>query len=179
MSRKDRWLAGGVGAVLFVASFTYVVWRASPPVESPRQAPEPSEFTTLAGEAEVVIRYLAGDGSVAETRVERVSSELVGLRLDEIEALRPNWSIRSFSPHRLVVDTPCSPAAEGGGFLSVHEGRVAIFSGSPEGCRELRDVTRIAAESLPEPVRSALEEGISFGSDAELPQLLEGIQGGV
>lgn len=179
MSRRDRWIVGGVGAALFAASFAFVVWRASPSPQAPEEASESTELTTLAGEAELVIRYLAGDGSVAQMLVQRVSADLVGLRLDEIAALRPGWSIRSFSPQRLVVDAPCDLSTVEGGYLSIHEGRVAIFAGSPNGCRELREVTGIAAEGLPGPVRSALEAGIPFGSGAELPQLLEGIQGGV
>lgn len=179
MSKREWWLVGGVGAVLFAASFAYVVWRASPRPQPPVDSSHKTELTTLESGAELVIRYVTSDGSPAGTSVDRVASEFVGLSLHEVQARRPDWLIRSFSAERVVVDAPCRIAPEMGGFLSLHGGRVAIFAGKVDGCHELREVTGIAPEALPEAARSALVEGIPFSSEEDLPQLLEGIQGAV
>lgn len=179
MSKRDWWLVGGVGVALFAATFGYVVWTAPPAPGAPPGARDPVDPTTVSTDAELVVRYLMGDGTVAETSVGPVSAELVGLRLHEVQELRPEWLVRSFSAARLVVDAPCRIAPEAGGFLAPYQGKVAIFSGRPDGCRELRELTGIPVEGLPAAVRSALEAGIPFESDSDLPQLLEGIQGAV
>lgn len=180
MSQKERLVIWGLGVFLFAAAFGYAVTTYSPKADAP-EAPSPAGdgIATLGSDAELVVRHVLDDGRVVQTVVSNVAGDLVGLSLSEVRGRRPDWVIRSFSKERIVVDVPCLLAPAIGGFLRVRDGKVAIFRGSPDGCHKLREVTNIPVESLPEPARSALQDGIPFESETELPQLLEGIVGAV
>src|SRR5690606_16736783 len=124
--------------------------------------------------AQLVLRYVPESGQVAWSEVVQVDPELVGLSLAELRATRPDWSILSFSPTRLVVDLRCVPQGPGG-FLRAVEGHVAIFSGVPNGCHELLELTNISIDGLSEPAKDAVIRGIPFTDRADLPEIPEGL----
>ncbi|OUM94731.1 MAG: hypothetical protein BAA04_08555 [Firmicutes bacterium ZCTH02-B6] len=72
-------------------------------------------------------------------------------------------------------EPPCSPGD--GGFVGLHEGKVAVFAGTPGGCQRLVEEKPIAAEDLPSFQVRELEAGIPFADAAELFQILEGLMG--
>ncbi|REJ37232.1 MAG: hypothetical protein DIU82_01375 [Bacillota bacterium] len=70
---------------------------------------------------------------------------------------------------------PCSPGE--GGFVGLHEGKVAVFAGRPDGCHQLLEEKPIAAKELPSFQVRELEAGIPFADGTELFQILEGLRG--
>lgn len=173
MASRDRLILYVVGVFLFAATFGYTYLRfGGMPVPQEKLAPR-VESVVQEG-AELVLRYVPESGQVSWTEVVRVDPELVGLSLAELRATRPDWSIRSFSPTRLVVDLRCVPQGPGG-FLRAVEGHVAIFSGVPNGCHELLELTNISIDGLSEPAKDAVIRGIPFTDRADLPEILEGL----
>ncbi|HEY8417436.1 MAG TPA: BofC C-terminal domain-containing protein [Limnochordales bacterium] len=72
-------------------------------------------------------------------------------------------------------EPPCLPGE--GGYVGLHDGKVAVFEGSPGGCHRLVEEMPIAAEDLPAFQQRELEAGIRFGDDTELFQIIEGLLG--
>src|SRR5690606_29939402 len=136
-----------VGVFLCAAAFGYTYLRYG---AGPARPPEPETRleTVIQQGAEVVLRYVAGD-EVAWSEVVPVDQELVGLSLAQLRGIRPDWSVRSFAPDRLVVDVPCQ-AQGSGGFIAERDGRIAIYRGTPQGCHELRELTGIEVDALPQ-----------------------------
>lgn len=62
-----------------------------------------------------------------------------------------------------------------GRFVGLDGERVAVFAGSPEGCRVLIGVQPLAAEDLRPFQRDDLRRGIVFHHDEELFQIIEGL----
>lgn len=62
-----------------------------------------------------------------------------------------------------------------GRFVGVHDGQVAVFAGSPEGCRVLLGVRPWTASDLQPFLWDDLERGIVFHEDDELFQIMEGL----
>lgn len=75
-----------------------------------------------------------------------------------------------------VADDPSCPPDEGG-YVGLHGGQVAVFEGSPAGCRRLVEEKPIAARDLPAFQQRELEAGIPFRDASELFQILEGLGG--
>lgn len=62
-----------------------------------------------------------------------------------------------------------------GRFVGVHEGRVAVFAGTPDGCRVLLAIQPWAVMDLPPFQREDLQRGIVFERDEDLFQIFEGL----
>lgn len=62
-----------------------------------------------------------------------------------------------------------------GRFVGLHDGRVAVFAGSPDGCRVLVSVQPWSVAELPDFLHDDLERGIAFQRDDELFQIMEGL----
>ncbi|MBO8142067.1 MAG: BofC C-terminal domain-containing protein [Firmicutes bacterium] len=74
-----------------------------------------------------------------------------------------------------VPGEPCTDYP--GGFVGLHEGRVAVFEGEPGGCHRLVEETSIERSNLHAFQVTDLERGIAFEDEAELFQILEGLMG--
>lgn len=173
MVARERLVLYLAGVFLFAAAFGYTYARFGARLQPPQRPPSQVESVLQEG-AEVVLRYVSQSGVVSWTEVVRADPELVGLSLAELRSLRPDWSVLSFAPTRLVVDLTCEPEGPGG-FLREVEGHVAIFSGVPNGCHELLELTDIKVTFLSEAVQDAVVQGIPFDDGADLPQILEGL----
>lgn len=169
---RDRVVVFAAGLFLVAAAVGYASFRFG---DRPRRIVEPQERMGSVVEegAELVLRYVA-DGSVARSEVVPVSRELIGLSLTEVRGLRPEWTVLSFAPTRLVVEVPCAPEGPGG-FIKEREGLVAIYSGVPDGCYKLEELTGLEVKSLPPEAQQAVSQGIEFDDRADLPQILEGL----
>lgn len=173
MITRERLVISSVGLFLFVAAFGYTYLRFGPKIE--RVPPPVNRLETVLQEgAELVLRYVPQNGEIAWTDVISVSEELVGLTLTEVRGIHPDWNVLSFGPTRLVIDVPCV-AEEPGGFVKSRAGRVAIYIGAINGCHELHESTEIEVETLPPSAREAVERGIPFEQQADIPQILEGL----
>ena len=106
MINRERLVVYFAGLFLFVAAFGYMYLRFSP---GPRLSsePQPRLETVIQEGAELVLRYVSANDEVAWSEVLAVDQELIGLSLAELRGIRPEWSILSFAPSRLVVDVPC------------------------------------------------------------------------
>lgn len=163
-------------AALFGAAFAVAfLWLG--PKEQPGRSPGPSSKVAVAPGAEAVVHYLLVDGHIAATDVSKVPDALVGLTLQELQNARPEWSIVSFAPERVVASVPCGPVTGAAGFIGVKDGKVAIFRGRPGGCHELQEVTDIGAEHLGASANQSAESVIPFDDPSELPFILEGLKG--
>lgn len=60
-------------------------------------------------------------------------------------------------------------------FVGLHDGYVAIFAGTPDGCRELIETRPQPVSQLPPFQVADLRRGIVFYDDDELFQILEGL----
>lgn len=169
---RDRIIVLVAGIFLFGAAFGYTYVRFGVRQE-PRAAPGERFESVVEEGAELVLRYVA-DGSIAWSEVIPVSEELVGLSLAEIRGLRPDWTVLSFAPTRLVVDVPCT-VDEARGFIRERDGFVAIFSGDASGCYKLDELTDLEVPGLPPEAQEAVKKGIEFESRSDLPQILEGL----
>lgn len=78
-------------------------------------------------------------------------------------------------PTRSVVEEQQQCDDGDGGFVGLHDGHVAIFRGTPDGCHRLIDTRAIAAEQLPTFQVLDLERGIVFTGEDELFHILEGL----
>ncbi|HEY8496608.1 MAG TPA: BofC C-terminal domain-containing protein [Limnochordales bacterium] len=88
--------------------------------------------------------------------------------LDPVPA-QPNDAVE------VADEPPCSPGE--GGFVGLHEGKVAVFAGTPDGCHKLVEKKPIGAEELPSFQVRELEAGIPFDDGTELFHILEGLMG--
>lgn len=168
---RERLVIYLVGLFLGVAAFgySYLRYGAGPPPAEPQNRLE----TVIQEGAELVLRHVAGQ-EVAWSEVVPVEPELIGLTLAELRGIRPQWSVQSFSPNRLVVDVPCQVQGSGG-FVGEREGRLAIFSGTPAGCYELQQLTDIMVEDLAPEARQAVQSFIVYDDPGDLPQILDGL----
>ena len=172
MRFRDRIIIYTAGLLLVAAGFGYAYLRFG--VDRRPLADPPNRLEGVVQEgAELVLRYVA-DGVVAWSEVLPVGEELVGLSLAEVRGLRPEWTVLSFAPTRLVVDVPCEPQGPGG-FIRERDGLVAIFSGIADGCHKLMELTDLKVETLPLEAQEALRRGIEYDERSDLPQILEGL----
>lgn len=85
----------------------------------------------------------------------------------------PDVSSGSIADAPRGEDETCSAAY--GRFVGLHEGRVAVFAGTPDGCRVLLAVPmEEGTELLPFQLQD-LHRGVVFTHDDELFQILEGL----
>lgn len=84
-------------------------------------------------------------------------------------------SARETVDERAAVEPGCGDDVPQRMFVGVHDDAVAIFTGDPGGCRRLVEVKSISVRGLPAFQRSDLERGITFSSEDELFQILEGL----
>ncbi len=74
-----------------------------------------------------------------------------------------------------VSDEPPCPTGDGG-YVGLHEGKVAVFAGEPGGCQRLVEATSIDAAQLPSFQLRELEAGVPYADSSELFQILEGLR---
>ncbi len=176
MRFKERTILYLAGAVLFGAAFSLTfLWLG--PGDEPSREQAPLSGVALAPGAEAVVHYLLGDGHIATTDVFALPDDLVGLTLQEFRTARPEWSVVSFAPERVVVSLPCEPIETTSGFISAKDGKVAIFRGRPEGCHEVQEITDIDAAVLGANAHQSVDSAIPFDDPSELPFILEGLKG--
>lgn len=72
-----------------------------------------------------------------------------------------------------IVGEDCAELS--GRFVGLHDGYVAIFAGTPDGCRELVERRPQPVSQLPPFQVADLRRGIVFYDDDELFQILEGL----
>lgn len=72
-----------------------------------------------------------------------------------------------------VLDDDCDVSL--GRFVGLHEGHVAIFVGSPDGCHKVVEADLHPESELLPFQRADLRRGIAFEDDEELFQILEGL----
>lgn len=176
MSGRERLIIGGVALALLVAAFALSLHRFGFQSEAPgASSPQPSQSVVAEG-AETVIHYLLSTGRIAKTEVGRAGADLVGKSMGEIQALRPEWRIVSFAPHRIVASKPCPEAVGPGGFLRATDGFVGIYLGEPDGCHRLLEMLPIPLSSLSSMAQEQLQEGVRFRDEQDLPQVLDGLR---
>lgn len=72
-----------------------------------------------------------------------------------------------------VLDSECDDLS--GRYVGLHDDRVAVFSGTPDGCHRLLEVRSPSVLHIPPFQIDDLRRGIVFHDDDELFQILEGL----
>lgn len=113
-----------------------------------------------------------------EEAEEPVWPELVGCTEREFMQRHPGWNLVSFSPTRIElerqVDAMC-PDMLRFRFLTISDGRVAVYYGGVRDHLLLKELTPVAAGSLLPEDRRTLEQGVVVEGDGEAARFLEGL----
>lgn len=114
-----------------------------------------------------------------ETIREKAATNVVGMTREEVAQLYRDWKIDSFTPQtvvlKLAVNGVCKEHRKAQ-FVGVHEGKVAVYYGTPSKKAIVKEVTEIDISTLIPQVRDELQKGITFRTEEERLRIMEGLQ---
>jgi len=113
-----------------------------------------------------------------EEREVAVWPELVGCTREEFMRHLAGWTLLSFSPTRVEVERQVEdmcPDMVRYRFLTIADGRVAVYYGRSREHLLLKEVTQVDARQLLPEDRELLEQGLVVEGDGEVERFLEGL----
>ena len=113
-----------------------------------------------------------------EEREVPVWPELVGCTREEFMKHLAGWTLLSFSPTRVEVERRVEdmcPDMVRYRFLTIADGRVAVYYGRSREHLLLKEVTAVDARQLLPEDRELLERGLVVEGDGEAERFLEGL----
>jgi hypothetical protein len=113
-----------------------------------------------------------------EEREVPVWPELVGCTQEEVMKHLAGWTLVSFSPTRIEVERQVEdmcPDMVRYRFLTIADGRVAVYYGRSREHLLLKEVTAVDARQLLPEDRERLEQGLVLEGDSEVQRFLEGL----
>ncbi|MEW6547168.1 MAG: BofC C-terminal domain-containing protein [Bacillota bacterium] len=113
-----------------------------------------------------------------EEKEEPVWPELVGCTEQEFMTRHPGWTLVSFGPTRIElerqVDAVC-PEMVRYRFLTISDGKVAVYYGRSRDHLLLKELTTVRSESLLPEDRQLLQQGMVMEGDDQVARFLEGL----
>ncbi len=175
MTKKVKYVLYGFLGVAFAFGFTF--FSSTQKVKPLQPVPKASVLQQRAFLQTTTIYSLCGHSSTSKKVIPK---ELVNLSEKAVKELHPEWEIISFEPELLSIriklnalDEQCANRK----YLSLSDGRVAIFRGIP-GRGVVEKITGIHAENLPASEVESLKVGLEVASEGELLEILEGLAEG-
>lgn len=113
-----------------------------------------------------------------EEREVPAGPEMIGCTREELMEHLPGWTLVSFSPSRIEVERQVHgmcPDMVRYRFITITDGRVAVYYGRSREHLLLKEVTSVDAGQLLPEDRQLLEQGVAVEGDAEVERFLEGL----
>ncbi|MDI6895436.1 MAG: BofC C-terminal domain-containing protein [Bacillota bacterium] len=113
-----------------------------------------------------------------EEREAAVWPELVGCTQEEFMKHHPGWTLLSFSPTRIELERQVEaicPDMVSYRFLTISDGKVAVYYGRSRDHLLLKEVTPVDARTLLPEDRELLQQGVLVEGDGEVTRFLEGL----
>lgn len=169
--------------LFLVVTATYFIWGGRERVlpektrpESISAAEEPAIFT-VKPDSHLIYQVTYSQCGHGEVLRQRTPSDEIGLTLEDLRAIYPDWNIEDVAMDVILtseVEGLCEDCRSRI-FVGIHEGRVAVFFGEPEGESWLKEVTELPVTNLPPREQADLERGIPVQDERELWHILEGL----
>ncbi|GEM_PF-3649158 len=140
--------------------------------------PRPLSRDVVNAETVVVRKIFYAKSKLELEERTRLPVELVGFDREQLAARLQNGIIERFSPQEIVVREvrdELAPLHSAKRFLSITDGKVALFRGVPGLAYECIEVTDIPVAKLPPQEIADLNKGIPVYNDKNLMELLMGL----
>jgi len=171
-----------LGMFLVVAT-VYFIWgggEGMPPREREPESfsavEEPAVFT-VRPDSHLIYQVTYSQCGHMEVLRRRTPSDEIGLTLNDLEAIYQDWNIEDKGMDVILtseVEGLCEECRSNI-YVGIHEGRVAVFFGQPQGESWLKEVTELPIANLPPREQADLAKGIPVKDEEELLHILEGL----
>jgi len=106
---------------------------------------------------------------------EIIGDELIGCTKSELERLKKDWKIVSFTPDEVSLIREINDICDNHYFVGIQDGYVALFQGIPGIKSILLEQTDIIADTLRQDDRLILERGLVIKDRQEFLKIREGL----
>lgn len=179
LTKKQKILCGMIPAVLLIFGALWQ-WAGESPEGRERQVVKTDNSIKIKPDAKILQTVFYAKCKDQEKSEAPPKAAEVGLDYTSFQALYPLWNIESFGADQIIMslskDDVCAEHAKNR-FIGVQGDYIAVFYGKPGEKPALKELTGIAAQSLHPQALEEVKQGIAFGSNEEMLQILEGLHG--
>lgn len=120
----------------------------------------------------VVRKYFKGCGHIIEEK-SNISKEFVNMTKEDFKSLFSGWEIDAFNSKYVVISRTFNGYCQNHFIISIKDNRVAIFYSQPVDGDNLKLITPISVDNLPEKEVEDLKKGIVVNSFEDAIKIVE------